>query len=305
MAQALLAYSVGQNALGIKMMSYTTEQEVRVMSLSVNNNPGALVALQNLTSTESSLQTAQNQVSTGLAISAPSDNGAIWAIAQNQRATSLSLDSVKQSLQRAQSSIDVATSAGQSVSDLLNQLKSKALAASDTSLDSASRSALNADFTSLRNQITSVVDNASFNGANLIDSGAKNIYALANAAGTSSLTVAAQNLSLGGSNVTLTSTTSIGTATLASAAISTIQTSITNVNNALAKLGTSENALASQQTFVANLQDTIDTGVGNLVNANLAKESAQLQALQTKQQLGIQALSIANSSSSSLLSLFR
>ena len=275
------------------------------MSLSVNNNPGALVALQNLTSTESSLQTAQNQVSTGLAISAPSDNGAIWAIAQNQRATSLSLDSVKQSLQRAQSSIDVATSAGQSVSDLLNQLKSKALAASDTSLDSASRSALNADFTSLRNQITSVVDNASFNGVNLIDSGAKNIYALANAAGTSSLTVAAQNLSLGGSNVTLTSTTSIGTATLASAAISTIQTSITNVNNALAKLGTSENALASQQTFVANLQDTIDTGVGNLVNANLAKESAQLQALQTKQQLGIQALSIANSSSSSLLSLFR
>ena len=275
------------------------------MSLSVNNNPGALIALQNLTSTESQLQTAQTQVSTGLAISEPSDNGAIWAIAQNQRATATSLDSVTQSLQRAQSTIDVATSAGQSVSDLLNQLKSKALAASDTSLDSASRSALNADFTSLRNQITSVVDNASFNGVNLIDSGAKNLYALANAAGTSSLTIAAQDLSLGGSNVTLTSTTTIGTATLAQAAIATVQTSITNVNNALAKLGTSENALASQQTFVANLQDTIDTGVGNLVNANLAKESAQLQALQTKQQLGIQALSIANSSSSSLLSLFR
>ena len=275
------------------------------MSLSVNNNPGALVALQNLTSTESSLQTAQNQVSTGLAISAPSDNGAIWAIAQNQRATSLSLDSVKQSLQRAQSSIDVATSAGQSVSDLLNQLKAKALAASDTSLDSASRTALNADFTSLRNQISSVVDNASFNGVNLIDSGAKNIYALANADGQSQLTIAAQDLSLGGSNVTLTSTTSIGTATLAQAAISTVETSITNVNNALAKLGTSENSLSGELTFVGNLQDTIDTGVGNLVNANLAKESAQLQALQTKQQLGIQALSIANSSSSTLLSLFR
>jgi len=275
------------------------------MSLSVNNNPGALIALQNLTSTENQLQTAQTQVSTGLAISTPSDNGAIWAIAQNQRATATSLDSVTQSLQRAQSTIDVATSAGQSVSDLLNQLKSKALAASDTSLDTASRSALNADFTSLRNQITSVVDNASFNGANLIDSGAKNIYALANASGTSSLTVAAQDLSLGSTNVTLTATTSIGTATLALAAISVVQASITNVNNALAKLGTAENALTSQQTFVANLQDTIDTGVGNLVNANLAKESAQLQALQTKQQLGIQALSIANSSSSSLLSLFR
>jgi len=275
------------------------------MSLSVNNNPGALIALQNLTSTESQLQATQNEVSTGLAVANPSDNGAIWAIAQNQRATAQSLDSVTQSLQRAQSTIDVATSAGESVSDLLNQLKSKALAASDTSLDSASRAALNADFTSLRNQITSVVDNASFNGANLIDSGAKNIYALANAQGTSSLTVAAQDLSLGGANISVTATTSIGTATLAQAAIATIQTSITNVNNALAKLGTSENALTSQQTFVANLQDTIDTGVGNLVNANLAKESAQLQALQTKQQLGIQALSIANSSSSSLLSLFR
>jgi flagellin len=275
------------------------------MSLSVNNNPGALIALQNLTSTENQLQSAQNEISTGLAVSSPSDNGAIWAIAQNQRATASSLDSVTQSLQRAQSTIDVATSAGQSVSDLLNQLKSKALAASDTSLDTASRAALNADFTSLRNQITSVVDNASFNGANLIDSGAKNIYALANAAGTSSVTVAAQDLSLGGANVSLTATTSISTATLAQNAISVIQTSITSVNNALAKLGTAENALTSQQTFVGNLQDTIDTGVGNLVNANLAKESAQLQALQTKQQLGIQALSIANSSSSSLLSLFR
>jgi len=275
------------------------------MSLSVNNNSGALIALQNLTSTESQLQKAQNEVSTGLAVAAPSDNGAIWAIAQNQRATAASLDSVTQSLQRAQSTIDVATSAGQSVSDLLNQLKSKALAASDTSLDTASRAALNADFTSLRNQITSVVDNASFNGANLIDSGAKNIYALANAAGTSSLTVSAQDLSLGGANVALTATTSISTATLAQAAIAVVETSITSVNNALAKLGTAENALTSQQTFVSNLQDTIDTGVGNLVDANLAKESAQLQALQTKQQLGIQALSIANSSSSSLLSLFR
>ncbi len=275
------------------------------MTLSVNTNSGALIALQNLTSTETQLQKAQNEVSTGLAVAIPSDNGAIWAIAQNQKATANSLDSVTQSLQRAQSTIDVATSAGQSVSDLLNQLKSKALAASDTSLDTASRSALNADFTSLRNQISSVVDNATFNGANLIDSGAKNIYALANAAGSSQLTVVAQDLSLGGANVTLTATTSISTATLAHNAISVVETSLTNVNNALAKLGTSENALTSQVTFVGNLQDTLTAGVGNLVDANLAKESAQLQALQTKQQLGIQALSIANSSSSSLLSLFR
>jgi len=275
------------------------------MTLSVNTNPGALVALQNLNATESALQTAQNQVSTGLAIATPQDNGAIWAIAQNQRATSLSLNSVTQSLQRAQSTIDVATSAGTSVSDLLNQLKAKALAASDTSLDTNSRTALNADFTSILTQISTVVSNASFNGANLIESGGKDIFALANSDGSSQLTVAAQDLSLGGVNLTVTSTTSIGTASLATAAIATVDASITNVNNALAKLGTSSNALTTQLTFVGTLQDTIDTGVGNLVNANLAKESAQLQALQTKQQLGIQALSIANSGSSALLSLFR
>ena len=275
------------------------------MSLSVNTNAGALVALQNLNNTENSLQKAQAQVSTGLAIANPSDNGAIWAIAQNQKATALSLDSVTQSLQRAQSTIQVATSAGTSVSDLLNQLKSKALAASDTSLDTTSRSALNADFTSLLTQINTVVNNASFNGANLIKSGGTNIQALDNSNGTSFLTIKAEDLSVGGTNITLAATASISTATLAQAAISTINTSIESVNNSLAKLGTSENAITTQLSFVGNLQDTLDTGVGNLVDANLAKESAQLQALQTKQQLGVQALSIANSSSSVLLSLFR
>jgi len=275
------------------------------MSLSVNGNPGALIALQNLNSTEASLSTTQNRISTGLAVATPQDNGAIWAIAQNQRATSLSLDSVKQSLQRAQSTIDVATAAGTSVSDLLNQLKATALSASDTSLDTNSRLALNATFTSLRDQIGKVVSNASFNGDNLINSGSSALEALANADGTSLLTVAAQDLSLGGANVTLTATSSISTQTLAAAAITTVAASITNVNNALAKLGSSSNALGTHLNFIQQLQDSIDTGVGNLVNANLAKESANLQALQTKQSLGIQALSIANSSSSALLGLFR
>ena len=275
------------------------------MSLSVNGNPGALIALQNLNATEASLSTTQNRVSTGLAVATAKDNGAIWAIAQNQRATSLSLDSVKQSLQRAQSTIDVANAAGQSVSDLLNQLKATALSASDTSLDTNSRNALNATFTNLRDQIGKVVSNAVFNGANLIKSGGTTLEALANADGTSLLTVAAQDLSLGGANVTLAATASISTQTLAAAAITTIDTSIVNVNNSLAKLGSSSNALGDHLNFIGQLQDSIDTGVGNLVNANLAKESANLQALQTKQSLGIQALSIANSSSSALLGLFR
>ena len=93
--------------------------------------------------------------------------------------------------------------------------------------------------------------------------------------------------------------------TQASAQIAIVQTSIDNVSASLAKLGTASKSLTSQLTFVGKLQDTLDAGVGNLVDADLAKESARLQALQTKQQLGVQALSIANSASSSLLGLFR
>jgi len=276
------------------------------MSLSVNTNAGALIALQNLNTTESALQVAQNQVSTGLAVSDAQDNGAIFAIAQNQRATSSALNGVTQSLQRVQSTVDVATSSGTTVSDLLNQLKSAALSASDTSTNTASRQALNATFTSLITQIQSVVSNSSFNGVNLIDGSVTNLAALASADGTSKLTVNAQSLAFSGANITFAATTTISaSASGAATVLGEVNTSITNVNNALAKLGASANALQTQITFTGTLQDTIDTGIGNLVNANLAKESATLTALQTKQSLGIQALSIANSSSQVLLSLFR
>jgi flagellin len=275
------------------------------MVISVNTNAGALVALQNLTSTESALSVAQNQVSTGLAVADAQDNGAIFAIAQNQRATSSALTAVTQSLQRVQSTVNVAASSGTTVSDLLNQLKSAALAASDTSTNTTSRAALNATFTSLLAQIKSVVSNSSFNGINLIDGSVTSLAALASTDGSSKLTVKAQSLAFSGVNITLAATQTINTVTSATSALALVNSSITNVNNALARLGASANALQTQITFTGNLQDTIDTGIGNLVNANLAKESATLTALQTKQSLGIQALSIANSSSQVLLSLFR
>jgi flagellin len=275
------------------------------MSFSVNTNAGALVALQNLSVTQSQLQTTQNRINTGLKISSAKDNAAIYGIAQNQRAVSNSLNSVVSSLQRGQSTVDVALSAGNSVSDLLNQMKEKALAAVDVTLDTTSRAALNNEFVSLRNQITTVTSNAVFNGANLIDGGTTQIQALANESGSQVISVSHQSLALGGANVTVASTASIGTTAAASIQIAALNTSISNVSSALGKLGTGSKALASHQTFITNLQNTIDVGVGNLVDADLAKESANLQALQTKQQLGIQALSIANQSSSILLGLFK
>ncbi len=274
------------------------------MSNSINTNTGAIIALQNLNVTASELQTTQNRISTGLAVSSAKDNGAIWGIAQNERSSASSLDAVKSSLQRAQSTVDVAVSAGQTVSDLLNQIKSKTLAASDSSLDTTSRTALANDVTALVSQINRTVSNADFNGTNLLKAGATSISALANAAGTSVLTVAAHDLS-GTSGLTKSLATTFTTATTAGTFLTAVNSAITNVNSAVANLGTASNALTTHLNFISNLQDTLTQGVGNLVDADVAKESANLTALQTKQQLGIQALSIANSSKSGLLSLFR
>jgi flagellin len=270
---------------------------------SVNTNSGALIALQNLNKTTSELSEVQNRINTGKKINTAKDNGATWAIAQNMRGKSSALDAVKESLSRAQSTIDVAMSAGSQVSDLLTQMKQKALSASDTSLDTTSRAALNEDFKALRDQIAKVVSNASFNGINMIKSGGTNVYALANDDGSSKLTVQAQSLSLVG--IGLTATSSFTSAAAASTLVGTLTTALTGVSTKLTKLGTGSKSMDAHLEFIGKLQDSLDAGVGNLVDADLAKESARLQALQTKQQLGIQALSIANSSSSSLLSLFR
>ena len=272
---------------------------------SVNTNVGAMVALQNLQKTNAELDIAQNRINTGKAVNSAKDNGAIWAIAQSQRSESASLNAVKSSLQRGQSTVDVALSAGESISDLLTQMKTLALSASDVSLGTSARASLNEDFVNLRNQITTVIANASFDGTNLINAGTAGFKALANAKGTSTINVAQQNLSLGGTIVTVAAAGVVSTATAAAAMITTVDTSIRNVSTALSKLGTGSKAFENHLTFVGKLQDSLDAGVGNLVDADLAKESARLQSLQIRQQLGTQALSIANQAPQTLISLFR
>ncbi|MBV9510306.1 MAG: flagellin [Caulobacteraceae bacterium] len=276
------------------------------MTLSVNTNQAALIALQNLNTTESNLQTTQNDVSTGLAVNNAKDNAAIWAIAQGQRADISALDAVTMSLNRATSISDVASTAGQSVSDLLTQVKAKVVAAMDGSLTTASRDALNSDFKSLLNQIGDVVNNANFDGANILNGSLPNgLNFLANADGSSTITLSGQNLSFGGSIITLAATASISTATLAKSLLTLVNQSLTNVDSALGNLGSQSNEIAAHTTFIAKLQDTLQTGVGNLVDANMASESAKLQALQVQQQLGVQALSIANQAPQAILSLFK
>ena len=274
------------------------------MIVSVNTNSGAMIALQNLNKTNMDLQTTQNRINTGLEVSSAKDNGGIYAIAQRMRSQVSGYGVVGQILDRGEATLDVALAGGQAISDLLIEMNEKALAASDASLDTASRSALNEDFKALRQQIGTIVSNAEFNGVNLIDGSTNSFVALANQDGSNTITVSAEDMSLSGSIVSVTSTASFATATQASNIASQISTTLDSVNSALARLGTKSEALEIHSAFVTKLSDALEVGIGNLVDADLAKESATLQSLQVKQQLGTQALSIANQQPQSILSYF-
>jgi flagellin len=275
------------------------------MAISVHTNPAALTALQNLNKTNDELNGVQDRINTGLAIANAKDNAAIWAIAQGQRADIGALGAVRLSLERANSIAEVSLSAGETVSDLLVQLKEKVVAAMDTSLDTNSRTALDSDFKAILRQITQVVQNAEFDGANLFDGAGGNIQFLANAEATSRLTLTTRTLALGGSNITIPATASISTVAIATTVFARLDSSLSRVNQALGNLGSQAKQIEAHLDFVSKLTDVLEQGVGNLVDADLAKESARLQALQVQQQLGAQALSIANAAPQIILQLFR
>jgi flagellin len=273
--------------------------------LSVNTNTGALVALQYLNNTQAQLSQTQSAINSGMKVANAKDDGAVFAQAQNMRGDVAAYQSVQDSLNRGMSTVDVAMSAGQSISDLLIEMKAKALSASDTSLDTASRSAMNQDFIALRDQISTIVGNAQFNGYNLVDGSTTQVTALASTDGTRRITVAAENMSLSGSIVTVSTGASISTQSGASTMVAAIQTSLVNIDAALGKLSSGSKKFSIQVDFSQKLSDALTGGIGNLVDANMATESAQLQSLQIKQQLGVQALSIANQAPQTILSLFR
>lgn len=279
--------------------------EAMPFNYTVNTNASALLTLQNLNATGRELTDTQKKLSTGKKVDTPKDNGAIWSIAQNQSSISKALDSVTDSLDRGKSTVDVALAAGQNISDYLNQMRAKALAAKDVSLDSVSRKNLNEEFKVLRDAITNAVASAEFNGYNIIKSGGVNYSALASADGARVITINALSLALGGTNITVSAAASIETASTAASVLNQVTASIQNVSSGLAKMGAQAKQVDNQNVFVSKLKDALDVGVSNLVDADLAKESARLQALQVKQSLGVQALSIANANANVLTGLFR
>ena len=260
------------------------------MANSINTNYGALIALQNLNATNKALETTQNRVNTGLKIANAKDNGAIWAIAQSQTADMKAMDAVKNSIQKGQSLADVAMAAGETIMTALTEMKSIAVAIEslDTTNDADAIATYQADFDALQTEIDSALAGANFDGQNLF---------------TGEVTVKV-NLNAAGSTKTIGNTTAVAV-TVGTATSDNVKTAIDAFAGVMQTLGTDAKSLDRQLTFVTKLQDSLEAGIGNLVDADLAKESARLTALQTKQQLGVQALSIANQSSSILLGLFR
>ncbi|AQR73621.1 flagellin [Sphingomonas sp. LM7] len=285
------------------------------MGFSVNTNTGAMAALQSLNETNKGLSQVQSRINTGLNVASTKDDSASYTIAQGLRGDMGGLKAVSSSLSRAKSVTDVAVAGAEQISDVVNQMKAKAYQSADAGIDDATRTALNNDFVALRDQITTIVNSSDFNGTNLLKASGGTVTALqslkdsdtssATTWNPDSLSVANQGLDLGGSVVTVGASGNISSQANAQAMIDTLTTTQSNLKTSLSTLGAASRKIDAQSTFTSKLSDTIESGIGNLVDADLAKESARLQALQVKQQLGVQALGIANQAPQTITSLFR
>ena len=325
---------------------------------SINTNASAMTALQTLSATNKALSTTQNRIATGFRVAEASDNAAYWSIATTMRSDTKALGTVKDALGLGAAKVDTAYTGVNAAIDVVNEIKSKLVAAREPGVD---RTKIQAEITQLQSQLSSNASAVTFSGENWLSvnstatgyNATKSIVASFTRASDGSVSVgtisintsgmklfdSTADLATGGGTVggggtgildaVRSATTgarladqtaagftvanlSISALTNSTADQTTLESYIKGVDSAIQEMTTAASDLGSakkridiQSTFVTNLMDTIDRGVGQLVDADMNKESTRLQALQVQQQLGIQALSIANSNTQSILSLFR
>jgi flagellin len=279
---------------------------------SILTNTSALVALQTLKSTNVGLAKAQDEVSTGMKVATAKDNGAVWAIAQVMRSDVSALTKVHESLSLGSATVGTARTAAETISDMLTEAKKYVLGAGDLS-NQATRNKLVADLQAIGAQIVDIVASASFNGVNLINNTLTADPAIigsvrrtpAGAIGTETITVARQNLTAVDDFLAGIAETDLDTQAEIDTALTTIETQLTTVNSAASAFGTAQRQIDIQAEFVGKFKDALKVGIGAMVDADMEEASARLQALQVQQQLGIQALSIANQAPQNVLALFR
>ena len=240
---------------------------------SINTNASAYIALESLNNTSSALQATQKQISTGYRVSDATDDGGAFAVAQKVRSDVGALTSVNQQLGSAKGLVTTALSSLTSISNAVTSAKALLVKISDQSISDDQRNQYITSYKQLVKTVANNIDNSTYNGVDTIS------------------TVTAS---------------SAQTAALAALAVGAgFDTAQTGISNKLNQAGSDSNYLYAQITFNSDKIDSLNSGLGALVDADLSKESAILQSLQIKQQLGTQALSIANQSPQSLLSLFK
>lgn len=267
---------------------------------SVNTNAGAMVALRNLTRTGESLARAQDRVSTGLKVIGAKDDASNFAIAQGIRADLKGYKAVEQALASAKGVGDVAIAAVTSISNVAQEMKRKCIEAMNEANTASQQQILAADFENLRNQMISIFKNATYNGKNLIDTGTTD-HTVISALDGSTLTISCWSSIAPLSPVI----NPVTTPALAAGALPAINALMDITGKVLGTMGAQVKAIEAQIRFNQIASDATTEGLGSLVDADLAQESAVLQSLQVKQQLGVQSLSIANAAPGILLSLFR
>ena len=283
------------------------------MSLnSINTNVGAMVALQNLNQTSTALQTVQKHISTGLRVSDASDDGAAYAVAQRVRSDVGALTSANQQLGNVQGLLSTTMTGLNNVSNALNSMREVMVKLADANVSGNQRDQYTAQYKIYLANVKSDLQDAGYNGKTLIGNIAgsngtfSNVSVIRNELG-ATYGIASFNGSAFLASVTFTAT-QYGAATSMQAAISSTGIFLQKINligTQLNTYGAANTYVNNQITYNSNKIDSLNSGLGSLIDADMAKESAQLQALQIRQQLGTQALSIANQAPNSLLSLFR
>ncbi|MBP6818466.1 MAG: hypothetical protein KBC46_04090 [Ferrovibrio sp.] len=274
------------------------------MANSVNTNIGALVALSSLRSTNTELDKTSKRIQTGYRVADAQDDAAVFAVAQGIRGNVKAYASVQSSLAAGEGLGQVSAAALTGISNLVGDLKAKFANLADGSLTAEQRTTYQNDASQILQQITNFVNQATYNGKNLLNTAATVTF-VADVSGTT-LTLST------GTTTLLNEATNLGSvitgftdAAQYSASLANLSTFEGFVNSISAQVAAQSRSLSLQRSFVNDLVDATKKGLGALVDADVAAESAALQSLQVRQQLGVQALSIANQQPNTLLSLFR
>jgi flagellin len=301
-------------------------------------NSSAMTALKSLAMTNKSLETTQARISTGYAVADASDNAAYWSIATTMRSDNSALSTVQDALGMGAATLDVAYTGMDSAIKVVDEIKTKLVAAKEPGVD---KDKIQSEITELQNQLVGIAASASFNGENYLNTatgatapGTQSVVASFTRDSSGTVSISTVDIDTTATMLTDvdtpangilskdrtgTNTTTVSIAggasdiTISAATtdaqlddmIEVTDAALTEMTDAASSLGASKKRIDMQSDFVGNLMDAIDRGVGQLVDADMSQESTKLQALQVQQQLGIQALSIANSNAQTVLSLFR